>query len=883
MTEKNKKDLKEIEKNKFYSNKTVNKLVTSAAIFALLAPSFSGVAAVAAEESTNDEPPAEEVSNDDTSIDGDVVDVPADTETDDDDDTDTETETPDVPDEKTGDEVEVEAEEEDEPADNGETSNDAESATGTSINDVREPVSEDVDSETAVQSPEALVSPTQVSTGITQENLIYENGRLSLINQEPGVNIAAVLPNGNTVTHTVPYHGRWQPLQTHDRIRFFPGDTIEFFTYEGTNRGPSVFLTVEGEGDSRPEDQQGIRYSRMHFGFIPTERDSRVTYSTEPFFTVEMTFPNGHVETQVANALGNTSFSFGDNYSPRSGQIFSVRVFDRSGTELDLTNTELFLPLTTPNHSQISVWGDPYYYVNIDPNGGTIDEDYEVTRVEDEETFTLPYTFQSGLARPGYTLTGYTVEGTLLDSNGEPVTELSRFTGDYTPVTDVTLTANWEVTSGGFRILLYDDDPATQLERYNVTLVAEDGTEYPLSSNQRGPGHRTWRVDDIPNGTYTLIVDGYNIDDFERFGQPGTTSSFEVNKDGTATIELEFEDDSSTTFIRYRVYGEPVPETYTVTIDPNGGILNEDYRVLEATEGENFSLPARFRLALENNGMSIAGFNVDGVLLDANGEQLDFIPDFSSIDYIVASDVTLTTVWEETTGDFTISMKDADVAPEEYTIRLTNEDGTTFVLPYENTTRGSGGPISHNYTDEEFPRGTYTLSIDGYNITNADIRGWQIRTQPVLNDEGTATVTLDFPPNYPANHATLDVEVEPVPEVATYPLGVEVRGLNDRRTDDVWITVTNEDGEVFEGSYNQYGQWLSNSELPEGLYTITLDTPSGTIAQVNDSVTNQVAEPTDETNVFTIMVNDEALGNLSSVYGAFRLVLHTQSVWKSVT
>src|SRR5699024_5448570 len=113
---------------------------------------------------------------------------------------------------------------------------------------------------------------------------------------------------------------------------------------------------------------------------------------------------------------------------------------------------------------------------------------------------------------------------------------------------DVTFTAIWEETTGGFRALIYDDVPSTQRDRYTVTLIAEDGTEYPLTSNQYGPDRRTWRIEDVPNGTYTLVIDGYNISDGEKFGQNDTTSNFIVNDDGTATVDLEFVDNKSTTF-----------------------------------------------------------------------------------------------------------------------------------------------------------------------------------------------------------------------------------------------------------------------------------------------------------------------------------------------
>src|SRR5699024_2288239 len=115
------------------------------------------------------------------------------------------------------------------------------------------------------------------------------------------------------------------------------------------------------------------------------------------------------------------------------------------------------------------------------------------------------------------------------------------------------------------------------------------------------------------------------------------------------------------------------------------------------------------------------------------------------------------------------------------------------------------------------------------------------------------------------------VEVPPV-EVTTYQLGVEVRDLDDKRTDKVDVVVTNQEGEVFNGSYNQYKQWLTDEELPEGLYTITLTTPEGTVAEINDTVASQRAVATDEENVFSIEVNEENKGSLSAVFAAFRLV-----------
>src|SRR5699024_9368122 len=61
-------------------------------------------------------------------------------------------------------------------------------------------------------------------------------------------------------------------------------------------------------------------------------------------------------------------------------------------------------------------------------------------------------------------------------------------------------------------------------------------------------------------------------------------------------------------------------------------------------------------------------------------------------------------------------------------------------------------------------------------------------------------------------------------EIESYPFGIVVSDQDGTRTSVVGITVSNEDGDVFTGDYNQYLQWFADEELPVGVYTITLDT-----------------------------------------------------------
>lgn len=91
-------------------------------------------------------------------------------------------------------------------------------------------------------------------------------------------------------------------------------------------------------------------------------------------------------------------------------------------------------------------------------------------------------------------------------------------------------------------------------------------------------------------------------------------------------------------------------------------------------------------------------------------------------------------------------------------------------------------------------------------------------------------------------------------------LGVEVRGLDNKRIDTVTIKVENEEGILFEGSYNEYKQFLVNGLKP-GTYTITLsDLPENTKAVINESAPAQIGEPTDTENVFALTLTGDEEG-----------------------
>jgi hypothetical protein len=207
-----------------------------------------------------------------------------------------------------------------------------------------------------------------------------------------------------------------------------------------------------------------------------------------------------------------------------------------------------------------------------------------------------------------------------------------------------------------------------------------------------------------------------------------------------------------------------------------------------------------------------------------------------------------------------------DVRTADVEITLTNEEGEIFA--------GSFNEYNQWLTDNELQEGLYFISLETPEGTVAEINETVASQRAVATDEENVFAILVNEENLAGLsriYAAFNLTEVPV-EVEQYLLGVEVRGLDDRRTDAVDILVTNADGEVFSGDYNQYLQWLTDEELPVGEYTISLTTPEGTVAEINETVASQHAVATDEENVFTIVVNAENRGSLEAVYAAFRLV-----------
>ena len=192
----------------------------------------------------------------------------------------------------------------------------------------------------------------------------------------------------------------------------------------------------------------------------------------------------------------------------------------------------------------------------------------------------------------------------------------------------------------------------------------------------------------------------------------------------------------------------------------------------------------------------------------------------------------------------------------------------------ENSTVYEGGynEYAQWLTTNELPEGLYYIELTTPEGTMSQISTTTNQSAVPTETPNLYTIELNEETlgNLTSVYGAFEL-VETAPVEQTFRLGAEVRGLDGTRTDEVGITVADVDGVTFEGAYNEYLQWLTTEGLLAGQYTITLDTPEGTVSTINDT-TNQFAIPADETNVYNIILNEENLGSSSAIYGAFNLV-----------
>lgn len=204
--------------------------------------------------------------------------------------------------------------------------------------------------------------------------------------------------------------------------------------------------------------------------------------------------------------------------------------------------------------------------------------------------------------------------------------------------------------------------------------------------------------------------------------------------------------------------------------------------------------------------------------------------------------------------------------------KRTNKVGVTVTNRKGKEFSGSFDKAMRWLADDKLPKGKYYITLQTPKGTVAMINDRAKQFAKATDKKNVFSIELNrdnAKGKAPILGAFKLVKVKP--KEVTYRLGVKVTDLDGKLTDKVEVMVTNEDGVMFSGSYNKYLQWLTDDKLSKGLYTITLNTPEGTIAKIDNSA-KQFAEPTDEENVFTIRISKKHSKRKHPIFGIFKLV-----------
>ncbi|PCF41658.1 SdrD B-like domain-containing protein [Staphylococcus delphini] len=190
-------------------------------------------------------------------------------------------------------------------------------------------------------------------------------------------------------------------------------------------------------------------------------------------------------------------------------------------------------------------------------------------------------------------------------------------------------------------------------------------------------------------------------------------------------------------------------------------------------------------------------------------------------------------VWEDLNKDGIQNSNEPGI--DGVTVTLTKEDGTTVTAKTDE---------NGNYKFTELPNGKYTVTFetpDGYEPTKANVGDDALDSdgktvEVVINNKDDMTIDSGF--HKPE-------EVEPPQVEATFNLGDKVwedlnkdgiQNSNEPGIGGVTVTLTKEDGTTVTTTTDENGNYKF-TELPNGEYTVTFETPKGyeaTKANVGD-------------------------------------------------
>ncbi|UXS57832.1 SdrD B-like domain-containing protein [Staphylococcus delphini] len=394
-----------------------------------------------------------------------------------------------------------------------------------------------------------------------------------------------------------------------------------------------------------------------------------------------------------------------------------------------------------------------------------------------------------------------------------------------------------------------------------VTLTKEDGTTVTAKTDDQG----NYKFTDLPNGKYTVTFetpDGYeptkaNVGD-DALDSDGKTVEVVINNKDDMTIDSGFHKPEeveppkveATFNLGDKVWedlnkdgiqnsNEPGISGVTVTLTKEDGSTvtaktdeNGNYKFTELPNGKytvTFETPEGYEptkekvgdYALDSDGQSVV------VVID-NKDDMTIDSGFHKPEEVEPPKVEATfnlgdKVWEDLNKDGIQNSNEPGIGG--VTVTLTKEDGTTVTAKTDE---------NGNYKFTELPNGKYTVTFEtpeGYEPTKEKVGDYALDSDGqsvvvVIDNKDDMTIDSGF--HKPE-------EVEPPKVEATFNLGDKVwedlnkdgiQNSNEPGIGGVTVTLTKEDGTTVTAKTDENGNYKF-TELPNGEYTVTFETPKG--------------------------------------------------------
>ncbi|EGQ1645094.1 TPA: YSIRK-type signal peptide-containing protein [Staphylococcus pseudintermedius] len=272
---------------------------------------------------------------------------------------------------------------------------------------------------------------------------------------------------------------------------------------------------------------------------------------------------------------------------------------------------------------------------------------------------------------------------------------------------------------------------------------------------------------------------------------------------------------------------KPDGSTMTTKTDKDGkylftGLENGEYTVTFSELPEGYE-PTKTQVGddkLDSNGLEskVTIDNANNYSVDLGIVKPEVVPPMEDAKFNLGDKV-----WEDLNKDGIQNSNEPGISG--VTVTLTKEDGTTVTAKTDD---------QGNYKFTDLPNGKYTVTFetpDGYEPTKANVGDDALDSdgktvEVVINNKDDMTIDSGF--HKPE-------EVEPPKVEATFNLGDKVwedlnkdgiQNSNEPGIGGVTVTLTKEDGTTVTTTTDENGNYKF-TELPNGEYTVTFETPKG--------------------------------------------------------